>query len=66
MQQAGCADLDCMVNKSTADVEAAKNTIFNSSALPVLHWGPVWDNVSTLAPPQQLIAAKNYNTKVHC
>mmetsp|Transcript_124535 Transcript_124535/g.278481 ORF Transcript_124535/g.278481 Transcript_124535/m.278481 type:complete len:558 (+) Transcript_124535:57-1730(+) len=64
LQQAGCKDVDCLLNMSGKDVEAVKNELFKNSTLELLHWGPVVDGVSTTGTPQKLVAAKKFNSKV--
>jgi len=64
LEQARCPDLDCLLALNGTAIEAAKDRAFNTSGLPVLHWGPVIDGVATLASPQALVAAGQYNKAV--
>lgn len=65
IEKTGCGtNLDCFLNKTTKEVEVAKNAMAKSSKLPELHWGPVVDGVLMTGTPQELIAAGKFNTKV--
>lgn len=65
IEKTGCGtDLDCFLNKTTKEVEVAKNEMASISTLRELHWGPVVDGVSMTGTPQQLIAAGKFNKKV--
>lgn len=65
IEKTGCGtDLDCFLNKSTKEIEVAKNEMAKTSTLKELHWGPVVDGVSNMGTPQQLIAAGKFNKKV--
>jgi len=65
MEKTGCGtDLDCFLNKTTKEVEVAKNEVSKTSNLKELHWGPVVDGVSMTGTPQQLIPAGKFNKLV--
>jgi len=65
IEKTGCGtDLDCFLNKTTKEIEVAKNEMVKTSTLSELHWGPVVDMVSNMGTPQQLIAAGRFNKKV--
>jgi len=62
-EQLGCADVDCLLNKSAEEVLGAKVDFFAEAlaTLPEVHWGPVVDGVSNTGSAQELIADGQFN-----